>query len=149
MEIQNLEDGTRTQHYRPCPPSYPVPQFPQKNKILLGCPPWSSTKSLDQRMRQHRAWALPANRPWQGCPRLSLTPTVPSMGSSVCPHHGQLSESQHTFGSKADPWGCRVGAAVGSTQARLRPGGAGTRCLNVNTSFIHLDWLSSAMLCYT
>lgn len=36
-----------------------------------------------------------------------------------------------------------------SQRARLALGGAGTCCLNVNTSFIHLDWLSSAMLRYT
>lgn len=36
-----------------------------------------------------------------------------------------------------------------SQRGRLALGGAGTCCLNVNTSFIHLDWLSSAMLRYT
>lgn len=87
METQNLEGETRPQHYGPCPPSCPVPRFPQRNKILLGCPPWSSTKGLDQGMHQHWAQALPASRPWQRCPLLSFTPTAPSMGSCGSPAH--------------------------------------------------------------
>lgn len=46
MAIQNLEGEIRPQHCGPCPPSCPVPQFPQRNSIFLGCPPWSSAKGL-------------------------------------------------------------------------------------------------------
>lgn len=80
--------------------------------------------------------------------------TDPGRDVHCCPHHhnpntkrsGATAELAALSGSSPSPDRCR---GLGSTHARLRPGGAGTCCLNVNTSFIHLDWLSSAMLRYT
>lgn len=144
MEIQNREGETRPQHYEPCPPSCPVPQFPQRNSILLGCPLCSSAKDLDQGMHQH--WAS----------KQTLAGMSTTLPHAHCPQHGQLSAcppSQLTQNAlepkQSRPLPVPGSVGSGSTQARLRPGGAGTCCLNVNTSFIHLDWLSSAMLRYT
>lgn len=98
MEIQNPKGETRPQHCRPCPPSRPVPQFPKKSSISLGCPPWSSAEG-----------SAAAPTP---CPRDASAlgqQTEPGMDvaypPSVCPHHHTWHK---TLWSQSRP-GCPMG----------------------------------------
>lgn len=147
MEVQNLEDETRPQHYRPYPPSCTMPQFPQRNSILLGCPPCSSTKTLTRGCTTTGQGDCQQTDPGRD---VYYSPSHPLPPARAAQCMATITVNTKCFGGRAElalPR-ARLGG-LGSTQARLRPGGAGTCCLNVNTSFIHLDWLSSAMLRYT